>query len=406
VIDTREELVNNLTEAAELEHGLLCLYLFAAFSMRTRPSKGITWTQAERIRAWEGRILEVARQEMAHLGSVSNMLTAVGGAPQLRRPNFPQKTRYFPVPSGSGVAHLAFTLERFSLATIERFVRFEAPEPEIAAVLAAVAPDPPEYITVGDLYRQIEAGFEHLADQNLFIGPQPAQDTDDWSANLRLHNVTNLEEAKRAIAFIVEEGEGTPTGDEQSHYATFKKIRDELLVEIASSHGFDPAWPVASNPLTRRHPDIAEDVTIIENEATREVAELFNAVYGTVVLMLMQYYAFAGEPTAQRDGLRASCRQAMSGVLRPLGEVLAQMPIGPSAPGQTAGPGFEFYTDLRLPHQTASSWLLFHERLRHEATECDRLSRKPGAPPRLRFLQQNLTGLANNVQRYAMMGVG
>ena len=78
MIDTREELINNLTEAAELEHGLLCQYLFAAFSMKKHPADGITWAQAERIRAWERNILEVAREEMAHLGTVSNMLTAVG----------------------------------------------------------------------------------------------------------------------------------------------------------------------------------------------------------------------------------------------------------------------------------------------------------------------------------------
>jgi hypothetical protein len=101
-IDTREELINALTEAAELEHGLLCQYLFAAFSMKKDTSENVTWPQLELIRSWEAHILRVAREEMAHLGTVSNLLTAIGAAPQFRRPNFPQPARYFPEPSPVG----------------------------------------------------------------------------------------------------------------------------------------------------------------------------------------------------------------------------------------------------------------------------------------------------------------
>ena len=78
-IDTREELINALTEAAELEHGLLCQYLFAAFSMKKHPTEGATWPQLELVRSWEAHILRVAREEMAHLGTVTNLLTAIGG---------------------------------------------------------------------------------------------------------------------------------------------------------------------------------------------------------------------------------------------------------------------------------------------------------------------------------------
>ena len=70
-IDTREELINALTEAAELEHGLLCQYLFAAFSMKKHPSEDVTWSQLELVRSWETHILRVAREEMAHLGTVT-----------------------------------------------------------------------------------------------------------------------------------------------------------------------------------------------------------------------------------------------------------------------------------------------------------------------------------------------
>ena len=77
-ITSREELVDALTEAAELEHGLLCQYVFAAVSLKQTADEGITWPQAELVRGWKRTLLEVARQEMAHLGTVCNLLTAIG----------------------------------------------------------------------------------------------------------------------------------------------------------------------------------------------------------------------------------------------------------------------------------------------------------------------------------------
>ena len=40
MIDTREELINALSEAAELEHGLMVQYLFAAFSIKRGTDEG------------------------------------------------------------------------------------------------------------------------------------------------------------------------------------------------------------------------------------------------------------------------------------------------------------------------------------------------------------------------------
>lgn len=400
-IDTREELINALTEAAELEHGLLCQYLFAAFSMKKHPTEDATWPQLELVRSWEAHILRVAREEMAHLGTVTNLLTAIGGAPQFRRPNFPQPSRYFPEPSEGGVGHVEFALEAFSARALERFIRFETPEEELRLALEAIAPDPIEYVTVGDLYGQIREAFEILDERELFIGPRAAQDTDDWSANLKLRNVVDRATAVAAIDDIIEEGEAAPEKLPTSHWATFVRISQELDNEVKQNPNFDPARPVVPNPLTRQHRDSSSAATTIINDPdTLEIAELFNAVYGTMMLMLMQFYAFAGESTEQREGLRATARQMMSGVVRPLGEILTLLPARDDLPGKTAGPGFEFYTDLRVPSNRRNSWMIIHERLAHEAEGCKRLALEAGAPQRLAFLQENLEGLARNTQRY------
>jgi hypothetical protein len=93
----------------------------------------------------------------------------------------------------------------------------------------------------------------------------------------------------------------------------------------------------------------------------------------------------------------------MSGVIRPLGEVLTELPAGPEHPGRTAGPSFELYGSVRAPVDPSRAWRLFHERLRDQAEVCDMLSRKSGAPPRLGFLATNLRLAAAAIRR-AMPG--
>ena len=395
MFDTREELINALTEAAELEHGLLCQYLFAALSLKKRTEEGINWEQAELIRGWEGSILEVARQEMGHLGTVSNLLTAIGGAPQFRRPHFPQPARYFPMVTDGTVGYVEFTLEPFSSATIERFVRFEQPEAPLQGL--GVAPDPVLYKTIGVLYGEIGEGISHIDERRLFIGPHEAQDVVDWGAGVEIISVRDRASALAAIESIVVAGEGTPAGGGDSHYETFRRIREELLAEKMRDPSFEPARPVVPNPFTPQYPDPARTGTTVEHPLTRAVAELFNAVYATTLLMLMRFYAFAEAGTPEHEALRATTRRIMSGVVRPLGELLTELPVGDHLPGRTAGPGFELYTDLRLPPQAATCWTIFHERLVQEAEECGRLSRQDAAPPRLAFLHRNLELLARSV---------
>ncbi len=67
--------------------------------------------------------------------------------------------------------------------------------------------------------------------------------------------VVDLASALAAIERIIVEGEGSPGNVEGSHYDTFIDIRDSFLKERETSPGFDPARPVARNPLTRTHRD-------------------------------------------------------------------------------------------------------------------------------------------------------
>ena len=96
VIEDREELIYMLSEAASLEHMIMCQYLFAAFSVKRDVSEGITETQLEALGRWERQVSLVATQEMLHLTLVNNLLSSIGSIPFFGRPNFPQHARYYP----------------------------------------------------------------------------------------------------------------------------------------------------------------------------------------------------------------------------------------------------------------------------------------------------------------------
>src|ERR1051326_4760622 len=74
VIGHREALIYMLCEAAELEHGIMCQYLFAAFSLKQRADEGLTAEELEAVTRWRKDISHVATEEMLHLALVHNLL--------------------------------------------------------------------------------------------------------------------------------------------------------------------------------------------------------------------------------------------------------------------------------------------------------------------------------------------
>src|SRR6201997_1200149 len=121
VIEHREALIYMLCEAAELEHGIMCQYLYAAFSLKQSASEGLTASEAEAVQRWRKHIFHIAAQEMLHLSLVQNLLSAIGAAPHLSRPNFPQPASHYP----AGV-HL--TLLPFGDQALRHFMFLERPE--------------------------------------------------------------------------------------------------------------------------------------------------------------------------------------------------------------------------------------------------------------------------------------
>ena len=63
-VEHREELVWLLAQACELEHGLMCEYLFAQFTLKRTQQEGLSVQQLAKVAAWERVIVDVTKQEM------------------------------------------------------------------------------------------------------------------------------------------------------------------------------------------------------------------------------------------------------------------------------------------------------------------------------------------------------
>src|SRR5262245_47857776 len=73
----REILVHALYEASELEHNLMCTYLYAAFSLKDGEADGLSAEEAAAVRRWRRVLLGVAIEEMGHLAAVWNITSAL-----------------------------------------------------------------------------------------------------------------------------------------------------------------------------------------------------------------------------------------------------------------------------------------------------------------------------------------
>ena len=389
-VDTREELVYLLGQACEIEHGLMCEYLYAQFSLKRGLDEGLTEAQLVRVRAWEAALISVIKQEMLHLAQATNILTAIGAAPHFERPNFPILSRWYPagvqialVPFGERALRHFIYLERPEGMALDDAAGFAAAEHAQSltvgdARLVAVAQ---EWRTVGHLYRGIEAGLANLCarygEDAVFIGPARAQAVTEIFEWPELTAVTGLASAGAAIETIVEQGEGARGDWYRSHFGTFVGILEDLLAEQAADPAFTPARPV--EPAFVRLPPDVEAGTLIEDPVTARVADLATGLYEATLQVLGRYYIHHGETAAELATLARTAKHLMNWVMREVGPVLTALPVGPSHPGRTAGPAFDIArpATFLLPHQHAA-WKIIKERLDALQQACASLGQQEG----------------------------
>jgi len=408
-IEHREALVYTLGKAAELEHLVMLQYLFAAFSLKQSLDEGLTPEQLPAVQRWRSTLLEIGGQEMLHLALVQNLLTAVGAAPRLARPNFPMPAYAYPagvrielVPFGeAALRHFAF-LERPEGMDVEDAAGFEAIEQAIPLPhdeTDGIVPHLQEFDTIGQLYRSIQAGLEHLdarlGSDRLFIGPPSAQATEAHFRWPELVAVTGLQSARQAIDTIVEQGEGARGEWRDAHFGRLVHVLEEFLELKDADPAFEPARPVVAANVRPQTTGVV--VPLITDAGTTRCMDLLNVCYEVLLQLLSRYFAHSDETAEQLEVLADVSVGLMFGAIKPLGTVVTTLPVGSHLPGMTAGPGFELFyqVDYLLPHQTAA-WILMEERLRDAAA----FARRCGmlCTP---ALMEPLAKVARSLERYA-----
>src|SRR5262245_9529132 len=382
VIEHREALIYMLYEAAELEHGIMCQYLFSAFSLKQREEEGLTADALEAVLRWRRVVAHVATEEMLHLALVQNLLSAIGSAPHFARPNLPAPARHYPagvnltlVPFGEPALRHFMFLERPEGMELTGAQGIDAPVHEAVPLMAEgdIVPQPQDFATLGHLYRSIEHGLDHLAEKfgegNLFVGPPRAQATSDYFRWPELVPVTDLVSAHRAIDTILEQGEGARGHWQDAHFGQFVQVLDEYRRLKAANPDCEPTRPVLF--ATVRPSEHGDTVPRITEGVTARCTDLFNVAYEVLTQMLHRYFAHTEETDEQLATLSGATLALMFRVLKPLGDLITTLPVGPEHPGMAAGPSFELFyeNDYLMPHREAA-WALLEERLREAVDFC------------------------------------
>lgn len=331
---------------------------------------------------------------MLHFALVTNVLTALGYAPHVGRPNLPTLIRHYP-------AAVQLALVPFGEEALEHFQFLERPEgmdqpdaagfvpvPESAPLMGPddIVPGRQDFATIGHLYRSLEAGLARLCEkygeERVFVGPARAQATPETFHWPQLVAVTDLASAQAAIEVIVEQGEGARGDWEHSHYGRFVAMTEEYRRLKATDPGFEPARPCI--PTFVRPPADVDALVLCTEPGTAAVADIFNVGYEVMLQLLARYFGHGHETPAQAQLLADVAVQLMRTVIKPVGQLLTKLPAGPDRPGVNAGPAFELFysSDYMLPHHEAA-WRLFVERLGDLAAFADRLLRNPAAPPEI-----------------------
>jgi hypothetical protein len=147
----------------------------------------------------------------------------------------------------------------------------------------------------------------------VFIGPPGVQAVTDIFEWPELIAVTDLASARRAIEVIVEQGEGARGDWIKSHFGTFVGILEDLLASQAADPAFNPARPVEP-AFVRVLPDVRSG-TLIEDQLTARVADLFNGLYEVLLQVLSRYYIHHGEMPAELDVLARTAKHLMNWVI-------------------------------------------------------------------------------------------
>jgi CDGSH-type Zn-finger protein/uncharacterized Fe-S cluster protein YjdI len=404
-VPTREQLLHLLYEAAELEHNLMCTYLYAAFSLRDRDDPTLSAHEGEAVARFKSTILRIATEEMGHLAAVWNITSALGGAPSFGRDNFP-------LDPGSLPASVVVRLAPFSDAVLQHFVFLERPhdsqEPEGEGFVPELqfqrgearprlTPMPTDYDTVGEFYASLSAGLAAFVAKHgedvAFCGDPALQLSATETSLLGIKPVICSKTALAAFDAIVAQGEGAAADAVDSHYRKFVDMRAELAALRAANPAFQPAHPAAVNPVLRR-PLRPQGRVWIEDVRAVALVDSANSAY-MLMLRLLAYAYMVPRPLAEKN-LAVDISVGLMRAASQLAEAAARLPAGPSNPDCHAGMSFTALRDSGAFPPGNGARTFFVERMQELS---DAVAQLAGQGERERTAAALLSALAARTRR-------
>jgi len=403
----RDYLVILLHIAAEVEHGLMVQYLYAAYSLG---GPGLTPAQAAEVARWQKNILEVAKEEMGHLLTVQNLLALLGAPPNFTRAETPFEQALSPIP---------FVLDPLTRDVVASFTLAEmSPDLELHLRTSKHLREGLEEFLTRHQLKPIVAETRHLAHELGAHGmiPQPvallyeevirvitdqnkipdsefdetsyhAQASwDDWGrsyapnpkllsptgdvlvthssrgrGNVIVMRAATRTEALKALQAISGQGEAVHL---QHAHQLKRRADDEDGLEGEFSHferflniwqhypgDWQPYRNVMRNPATRH--SAAANQHMIEDEAILDWALLFNIRYRMLLTFLAHSYRLSrivrpGEPNLRGMVMHRAFGEMYN--LKAIAGLLVQMKVSkPGEPEVFAGPPFETPYSLNMP---------------------------------------------------------
>ncbi len=196
------DLHEHLQVAIELEHSTIPPYLTALYSIQLNSNKEVAEI-----------LFSVVREEMLHMVIAANVLNAIGGSPEVNKPDFIPK---YPGPLPMVHPGLEVGLAPLSIDLITNaFMQIEtAEDPEdypAKPVALRAARMEEEYNTIGEFYEAIIDKITELGEPIFTGDPKKQVVNKQWFPETELFAIADVDSATSALNLIIAQGEGTTT---------------------------------------------------------------------------------------------------------------------------------------------------------------------------------------------------
>ncbi|RKR05548.1 ferritin-like protein [Flavobacterium sp. 90] len=382
---------------AEIEQGLMLQYLYSAYSMG---GANVPEKYQEKVHTWQNIILGIAKEEMGHFISVQNVLKVIGAPLNFGRESYPWDSPFYPFP---------FTLEKFSLKSLAKYVYAEAPcewlagDDELAIEIRnSVDSSVSDPHTVGALFvvlLQLIKDPAVISDETFQAATYNYQAKfDEWgrgykggsrgsdgqsiytkSPDVLVAPLLSRDDAYQALSEIAEQGEGLETDDAlPSHFERFLHIYKEYKEILEETNNkFDPSRNVATNPYVGSESNLKEELDAADSKEEKESdeikspeailwANLCDIRYRLLLNFLNHSFlldnGFNNSGNSSPRGMIINSAFGEMYNLRSLATILVQTPISKSS-SKVAGPPFTLPYTFDLPFGEHNRWRLHRDLL-------------------------------------------